>query len=165
MDVDLPTQALRDRWEDVEADLEATAAELDAEGWTTVTLHAGDVTTRPGRDGGPAGLDVMVAGNDFEALEERLADGAEFDETAVFREAAGGVAFLVCVWRDPDREVAVLAPVFYPQRGADARALAEHAREAGEVQVHVHPLRRDRVVTFTIDDPELVFPRDWFPAA
>lgn len=161
MDVDLPTQALRNRWEDVEADLEATAAELEAEGWTTVTLHAGDVTTRVGGDGESAGLSVMVAGDEFDALEQQLAAGAEFGETAVFRRAAGGVAFLACVLRDPDREVAVLVPAFYPQRGRDARTLAEHALEAGEVRLHVHPLRRDRVVTFTIEDPELVFPGDW----
>lgn len=160
MDVDLPTQALRARWEDVEADLEATAAELEAEGWTTVALHPGDVTTRSGDDG-PAGLDVMVPGNEFEAVGEQLDAGTEFRETAVFRQAAGGVAFLVCAFRDPDREVAVLVPAFYPQLGRDARALASHARDVGEVLLHVHPLRRDRAVTFTIEDPELVFPRDW----
>lgn len=161
MDDDLPTQALRERWEDVEADLEATAEELSAEGWTTVTLHPGDVTTRVGRDGGSAGLDVMVAGNEFEELTEQVEAGAAFSETAVFREASGGVAFLVCVLRDPDRRIAVLVPAFYPQTGEDARALAERAHEAGEVDLLVRPLSRERVVTFTVDDPELVFPREW----
>lgn len=161
MDVDLPTQALRDRWEDVEADLEATAQELSAEGWTTVTLHPGDVTTRVGRDGGPAGLDVMVAGNEFEELTDQVEAGAGFSETAVFRQAAGGVAFLVCVLRDPERRVAALVPAFYPQTGDDARVLAERAREEGEVRLFVRPLRRDRVVTFTVDDPALVFPPEW----
>lgn len=161
MDVDLPTETLRDRWEDVAADLEATAEELDDEGWTAVTLHPGDVTTRTGGGDGPgAGLDVLVADNEFEALAEQIADGAEFRETAVFREAAGGVVFLLCVARDPDREVAVLVPAFYPQRGRDATALAEHAREAGAVHVFVRPLQVDRRVTLTIDDPALVFPSD-----
>ena len=161
MDDDLPTQALRDRWEDVEADLEATAAELEAEGWTTVPLHPGDVTTRIGRDGGPAGLDVMVAGNEFEELTDQVEAGAAFSETAVFREASGGVAFLVCVLRDPDRRVAVLVPTFYPQTGEDVRALAERAHDEGEVRLFVRPLRRDRVVTFAVEDPALVFPTDW----
>ncbi|HKJ59859.1 MAG TPA: hypothetical protein VKA37_11560 [Halobacteriales archaeon] len=158
MDVDLPTQGLRDHWEDVEADLEATAAELEGEGWTTVTLHAGDVTTRSGRDGGAAGLDVLAPGNEFEDLLDQVEAGAAFTETAVFRQAAGGVAFLVCVLRDPDRRVAVLVPAFYPQTGEDAQALAEHAHDVGQVELHVRPLQRDRVVTFTVDDPELVFP-------
>jgi len=158
MDVDLPTQALRDRWGDVEADLDATAAELADEGWTTVSLHAGDVTTRPGRDGGPTGLDVLVPSNEFEDLTDEVEAGATFSETAVFREAAGGVAFLVFVLRDPDRRVAALVPAFYPQMGEDATALAEYAHDAGHVQLHVRPLGRDRVVTFTVDDPALVFP-------
>lgn len=159
MDVDLPTQALRDRWADVEADLDATAAELEAEGWTTVALHAGDVTTRPDDD--RPGLSVLVPGNEFEALVAELDAGASFEETAVFRSAAGGVAFLVCVLRDPDRQVATLVPVFYPQEGTAARALAEHAAATGAVHLKVHPLSRDRVVTFTIDDPDLVFPDEW----
>ena len=158
MDEDLPKQALGERWEDVEADLEALAADLDADGWTTVTLHAGDVTTLPGGDGQPAGLDVMVPGNEFESLEEQLETGAAFEETAVFREASGGVAFLVFVLRDPERGAAVLVPAFYPQQGRDARALADHALEAGAVDVHVRPLSRERVVTFTVEAPELVFP-------
>lgn len=159
MDVDLPSQALRERWGDVEADLDATADELEAEGWTTVTLHAGDVTTLMSAD--PPGLGVLVPGNEFEALEAELEDGADFSETAVFRSASGGVAFLGCVLRDPERQVAALVPAFYPQQGEDAQALAEHAAETGRVHLHVYPLNRERIVTFTIDDPELVFPDDW----
>lgn len=159
MDVDLPTAALRDRWEDLEADLEATAEELEAEGWTTVTLHAGDVTTRP--DGEPPALAVLVPGNELEALEAHLAGGVAFTETAVYRSAASGVAFLVCVLRDPDRRVAALLPAFYPQRGRAAQTLAEHARDTGELHFQVHPLSGDRAVTVTIDEPGLVFPEDW----
>lgn len=159
MDVDLPTAALRDRWEDLEADLEASADELEAEGWTTVTLHAGDVTTLP--DDNPPALAVLVPGNEFGPLEDHLADGVAFTETAVYRSAAGGVAFLLCVLRDPDRGVAALLPAFYPQRGRAAQALAAHARDTGEVHFQVHPLSRDRAVTFTIDEPGLVFPEDW----
>lgn len=160
MDHDLPTQALRERWEDVEADLDATADELEAEGWTAVTLHAGDVTSYPGDGDGSARLDVMVAGNEFEALEAQLDAGAEFDETVVFRQASGGVMFLVCVLRDPEREVAALFPAFYPQKGAAAQALADHAHETGRLQVVVRPLDRSRSVAFTIEKPELVFPEE-----
>lgn len=160
MDVDLPTQALRDHWDDVVADLEATAAELQAEDWTAVTLHPGDVTTRTGRDDAPAGLDLLVADNEFEAVTAQMDAGASFEETAVFRQASGGVTFVGCVMRDPDTRAAILIPAFYPQRGEDAQTLAAHARDVGEVRVHVRPLRRDRMVTFTIDDPALVFPAD-----
>lgn len=160
MDVDLPSQALQDHWADVEADLEATAEELEAEGWSTVAFHPGDVTTRP--TGDLPGLDVMVPGNEFEAMQATLEAGTSFDETAVFRTAGGGVAFLLCVLRDTDRRVAALVPAFYPQRGDDVQALAEHARSAGEVHLHVRPLRRDRIVTVTVDDPTLVFPDEWF---
>jgi hypothetical protein len=159
MDPDLPTQGLQQRWDDVEEDLRATAAELDADGWSTVTLHPADVTSRPDAD--PPGLDVMVPSNEFDDLEAELKAGATFADSAVFRSAAGGVAFLLCVLRDPDRRVAALVPAFYPQEGTGAQALAVHAADAGVVHLHIHPLRRDRVVTFSIDDPALVFPADW----
>lgn len=160
MDADLPTQSLQANWEDVEADLEATAEELEAEGWTTVSLHPGDVTTQTGKGDMPPGLDVMVAGNEFEALEDQLDAGASFTESAVFRRAAGGIMFLVCVMRDPDNEVAVVCPAFYPQRGESAQTLAEHAHEEGQLQIFVRPLDRSRVVSFAIGNPELVFPTD-----
>lgn len=160
MDVDLPSAALREHWDDVVSDLEAAAADLEAAGWSTLSLHAGDVTTRPGDGGTPAGLSVLVPSNDFEQLEALLADGATLDETAVYRSAAGGVVFLVCSLRDPDRQTAVLFPAFFPQRGDAARRLAERAHAAGALDVHVHPLSGDRVVTVTIEDPALVFPRD-----
>lgn len=159
MDVDLPTQAVRDRWEDLEADLDATAAELEAEGWTTVPLHVGDVTTRPRAD--PPAFEVLVPGNEFAALGTHLDAGVAFAETAVYRSAGGGVVFLLCVWRDPDARVAALFPAFYPHRGRDAMALADHARDAGAVHFRVRTLSRDRAVTFTIEDPALVFPDEW----
>lgn len=160
MDHDLPTQSLRANWEDVEADLDSTADELAAEGWTTVTLHPGDVTTQSGKGDMPPGLDVMVASNEFESLEDQLDAGASFTESAVFRRAAGGIMFLVCVMRDPDNEVAVLFPAFYPQQGESARVLAEHAHDEGRLRVFVRPLDRSRVVSFAIENPDLVFPTD-----
>lgn len=160
MDHDVPTLTLHNHWADVEADLEATAAELAAEGWTTVTLHTGDATSLVEGEPG-TGLDVMVPGNEFAALEAELEAGAAFSESAVFRQAAGGVAFLVFVLKDPKREVAALFPAFYPQQGRSAQALAEQAREAGRLKVFVRPLDRSRVVTFTIEDPSLVFPENW----
>lgn len=160
MDEDLPKRAVRDRWEDVEADLEATATELEEEGWTTVTLHAGDVTSRTGIGDRPPGLDVVVPTNEFEELEAELEAGAAFGETAVFREAAGGVMFLVCVLRDPERQVAALFPAYYPRRGQAAGELAEHAHESGRLRVYVRPLQVERTVTFSIEKPELVFPEE-----
>lgn len=156
MDVDLPSQALRDHWTGVVEDLEAQAAAYEDEGWSTLALHPGDVTTLT--EGDLEGLGVMVAGDEFSALRSLVDDGVAFTETEVFRSAAGGVAFVVCALLDPDRDVAVLVPAFYPQRGRSASALAERAREAGAVDLHVYPLSRERVVTVTVGDPALVFP-------
>ena len=160
MDHDLPSQSLRQHWEAVTDDLRATADELEAEGWETVPLYPGDVTTVTGKSELPPGLDVMVASDDFDALEAALEDGASFEETAVYRQAAGGVMFLVCVLRDPERRVATLFPAFYPQQGASVERLREHVEETDQVDVFVHPLDRERLVTFTIDKPGLVFPDD-----
>jgi len=160
MDHDLPTESLREQWEELEADLESTAGKLEADGWTTIKLPPGDVTTRIREAESESGLDVMVADNDFERLEAEVESVAEFEETAVFRRAAGGIMFLVLVLRDPEAEVAAVLPAFYPQQGEDARTLADRAHDSGRLHVFVHPLERDRVVTFTIEDPELVFPTD-----
>ncbi|MDZ7702461.1 MAG: hypothetical protein U5J98_10615 [Halobacteriales archaeon] len=102
----------------------------------------------------------MVASNEFDALEAHLGAGVEFEETAVYRQAAGGVMFLVCVLRDPDRQVAALFPAFYPQRGQAAGKLAAHAHEAGSLRIYVRPLQVERTVTFLIEEPSLVFPED-----
>lgn len=157
MDHDVPTLTLQNHWPDVEADLAATAAELQEEDWTTVTLHTGDATSLVEGELG-TGLDVLVPGDELAALEAKLADGVAFEESAVFRRAAGGVMFLVFVYRDVERQVAALFPAYYPQRGESAQALAAHAFAAGQLDVFVRPLDRSRVVTFTIEQPSLVFP-------
>lgn len=157
MDHDVPTLTLRNHWPDVEADLAATAAELQEEDWTTVTLHTGDATSLVEGELG-TGLDVLVPGDELAELEAKLADGVAFEESAVFRRAAGGVMFLVFVYRDVERQVAALFPAYYPQRGESAQALAAHAHDSGQLDVFVRPLDRSRVVTFTIEQPSLVFP-------
>lgn len=160
MDRDLPSSALRDHWQDVIADLEAMAEAYEDEGWTALALHAGDVTSKTGDD--LVGLSVLVPGDEFEALADLMDDGLAVAETEVYRSAAGGVAFLVCAALDPEQQVAVLVPAFYPQHGTSARALAEHAHEAGQVDLHIHPLSRDRAYSVTVKDPSLVFPEGWF---
>lgn len=158
MDRDLPKGAIQRHWEDVKEDLEATAKELEADGWTTVTLHTGDATSIPGREDHSPGLDVMVPGNEFERLHGVIEDGAEFTESSVFRKAAGGVVFLVFVFQDSERRVATLFPAFYPQQGTSAGDVAEHALRVGQLDLFIRPLDRERSVTFTIEDPSLVFP-------
>lgn len=157
MDHDVPTLTVKNHWPDVEDDLATTAAELEEEGWSTLTLHTGDATSLVEGELG-TGIDVLVPGDELAALEAKLADGVEFEESAVFRRAAGGVMFLVFVFRDVERQVAALFAAYYPQQGESAQALAEHAHQAGQLDVFVRPLDRSRVVTFTIEQPSLVFP-------
>jgi DNA-binding phage protein len=146
-----PPPAVEDRWEELLADADATAAEYRGRGWETLVVSTGDVTPLSGE---PFGLDVLAPGDEFEAL-EGLVEAATFDTSHVYRAEAGGVRFFVVVVEAGDEEVAVVVPAFLAvERAGD---LEERAREAGVMYTHVRPLSDDARVTFSHDDPDLFF--------
>jgi hypothetical protein len=153
-----PPAAVEEQWETLLADAEAMADEYAEEGTEPFVVHAGDVTPLTGE---PLGLDVLAPGDEFEALEELVAD-ATFEVSHVYRTEAGATRLFVVVVEgslpdsggaDPD--VAVLVPAFLSLERAPP--LEARAREAGVMYTHVRPLSNDARVTFTHDDPELFF--------
>lgn len=155
---DHPLTGSLDVWEGVVEDMEATAAEYREEGWETLELHPGDVTPLPAveeRVDGRFGLDVLVPGEEYEAL-STLVDGATFDEYDVFRAQQGGIVFLVIATKSSVTNQVVLLPAYYAV--ADADLMLKRARDEGEMQTHIRPLSGDEHVTLKQEEPETLFP-------
>lgn len=146
-----PPPAVDERWEELLADAEATAAEYRERGWETLVVTPGDVTPR---DGDPFGLDVLAPGDEFDAL-EALVEDVTFDTSHVYRAEEGAVRFVIVVVEAGDGEVAVVVPAFFDL--GRVQGLERRAREAGVMYTHVRPLSDDARVTFTHEDPGLFF--------
>ena len=150
---DVPGTHLRaaEFWDDVVADMEATAAEYEADGWETIQLHPGDVTTRvPDDESDLFGLDVLVPNDEFDAVENLLAGDVAFDSYEAFVALSDGLVLLVVAMEDADEEVAVLYPAYYDVQNADE--MLATARDAGEMRTYLRTLTNDRI-EFTHEDP------------
>ena len=138
-------------WDEMIADMEATAAEYEADGWETIQLHSGDVTTMtPDEDDPEFGLNVLVPDDEFEAVEDLVEGGVTFDCYEVFRALADGLVLFVVAMEDHDEEVAVLYPAYYDAQNAQGMLAA--AKQAGEMRTYVRTLQRDRI-EFTHEEP------------
>ena len=137
------------RWEEVIADMEATAAEYREGGWDVLELHPGDVTVL---DGERYGLDVLVPDDEFEEV-NALAAEAGFDSYEVYRAEEAGVTFVLVVLEDAETERAVCCPAYYDE--SEAEEMLHHANEEDVMYTHIRPLADDRAVTFSYHDPHL----------
>lgn len=146
--MDNPFGEVVDHWEAVVADMEATAAAYEDDGWTTVQLHPGDVTVFEEPD---VGFDVVVPGEEFERLRETV-DGRAFDSYDVYRGEGGAQVFCLVALESAADDAAVLVPVYY---GRDDRELLA---SAGALTTRVRPLADEEAVTFAHEDPDPFFP-------
>lgn len=140
-------------WDDIVADMEATADEYESEGWEAHQLHPGDVTTRspdPESDDDLFGLDVLVPNNEFDAVEELLEGGVAFDAYEAFRATGDGLVLLMVAMEDNDEEVAVLYPAYYDPQ--DAQAMLAVADRESEMRTYLRTLTNERI-EFTHEDP------------
>ncbi|WP_246022907.1 DUF7529 family protein [Halosimplex halophilum] len=144
--------AVREHWEDLIGDMEATAAEFEDAGWETLQLHPGDVTAVTGDRWG---FDVLVPDDEFERLREWV-DAGDFDEHDVYR-VESGIHFALVVLKDEGGERAVCCPLYYDD--AAVEGLGEVAAGEGRVYTHVRNLAEE-YVTFSHEEPELFFPAD-----
>lgn len=151
-----PFAKLSNHWEDILADMEATAAEYREGGWEAMELHPGDVTAiAPDDEDDTFGLDVLVPGDEFDDLEARVEGGAAFGSYQVYRGEGSGLVLLLVVMEDEADELAVLFPAYFdPSQASEMR---KAALSSGKMYSHVRPLDRRNVVTFTHDDPALFF--------
>ncbi|MBP1986309.1 DUF7529 family protein [Halolamina salifodinae] len=161
MDPGHPLQGMTDLWEDTVDDMAATAAELREAGWETVELHPGAVTPLPrleaddGYEDDRMGFDVLVPGNEFEAVQAAV-EGAEYDEYEAYNAQANGVVFAVVVMKAEAAGRVVLIPVYY--KIEDAEETVERIEAAGESRLYVRPLDDSDRVLFTQQAPEALLP-------
>lgn len=155
-----------DFWEAVMDDMAATAAEYRETGWDVTELHPGDVTPLPAGEDPEAeggylddrtGLDVLVPGDEFRAVEE-LAETLAFDAFDAYTAREGDVLFAVVVMQATDGETAVALPLYY--RLEEATATLRRVRDADEMRTFVRPLDDERRVVFTQADADPFVPED-----
>ncbi|MFC7139236.1 hypothetical protein ACFQMA_05210 [Halosimplex aquaticum] len=144
--------AVREHWDDLIGDMEATAAEFEAACWDVLELHPGDVTAVTGERWG---FDVLVPDDEFEQLREWV-DAGDFDEHDVYR-VESGIVFALVVLKDATDERAVCCPLYYDD--AAVEGLGEIAAREGLLYTHVRNLAEE-YVTFTHEEPALFFPDD-----
>ncbi len=143
-----PAERVAGHWEDVIADMEATAEGYREADWGVLELHPGDVTVLDDEQG----LDVLVPDDEFEEL-EALAAEATFGSYEVYRAEESGIVFALVVLEDTDGERAVCCPVYYERD--DIERLKRHIGDGGVLYTHLRPLADDRAVTFSYEDPDL----------
>ena len=160
-----PLSGATELWEAVIDDMEATAAEYEADGWETVTCHPGDVVPLPTRtallngvDVDRVGLDVLVPGNEFETLTVAVEDET-FAEYDAFRAENGPVVFLVIAMKG--ESVVVLFPVYYDTQQAEI--MLKRVAERGELRTYLRPLDDSERVVFSQSEPERLLPTDFDP--
>lgn len=155
------TDAERTPWEATLEDMESMAAELDANGWETLSIVAGD-TAAVAPDAGPEGDDRfglvhVVQGDDADRLEGLLeGDGHAFASSEAYVAVVDGTEYVVTVVRDPDRRTAVLIAGAFEYRRADD--CFEAARREGAIYTHLQRLDGTHVAAFEHDDPTLFEP-------
>lgn len=142
--------AFRQHWDDIVADMAATAAELRDEGRQVLELHPADVTV-VARD--RRGFDVLVPDDEFEQLRTWV-DAAAFPDHRVYR-ADTGLVFLLVVLDDPDAGRAVCCPLYYEP--TEAESLRQLAAADGVLRTHVRRLSEEYVV-LTHEDAEPFLP-------
>ncbi|MDZ5811169.1 hypothetical protein U4E84_07400 [Halorubrum sp. AD140] len=139
-----------ERWGDVVADSDATAAEYRERGWTAIAVHPGDVN--PVADA--ARIDALLPGSEFDEANETV-DGAAVDAVRVYAAAADGVEYRLVVAEDGDASVAVCVPTYLG--AAEFDALRTAAGERGTLTLRLRPLDDRDVVEFEVTDPDVFF--------
>ena len=143
---------VRDHWDDIVADMEATAGEYRERGWETLELHPGQVWPEFDDDA----FDVLLPDSEYEALVE-FVDAGDVDDYDVFRAEVAMVFFLL-VLRDEERKRAVLLPGYYDF--GHGKKLYYGLADGQSLGVSAHRLREDGEVAFALDRPNEFFPEE-----
>lgn len=157
-DPDDPAKArVESVWDDLLADLAATAEEYRDEGWETLELHPGDVTALSGQYGDRVGFDLLIPDDEYRDVEVWFDAGLTVDGYEVYRSTVDGVVFLLVAVRDEDARRAVLFPAYYSLDDDRALAMFESTVRAGTLHTYLRRLSGD-YVELEHEDPELLAP-------
>ncbi|QDX40219.1 hypothetical protein [Salarchaeum sp. JOR-1] len=154
--------AKKDAWAQTLADMDALAEELEADGWRTVTLRAGDTATKgldsnddPEDDDVRYGIVHVVPDNDAAAFADAFRDDG-FPVYDVYRAEVDGRVFFVTELRDPETETAIFIAGNFLRHYA--QPLVEAAVEHGRLYTHVQRLDGTHLGSFEHDGYEKFFP-------
>lgn len=151
---DRATQVASMHWETLLEECQALTAELSEDGWETLIVQPGTVTTVYEHE--RCGLDVLVPKNQYEPLSEWVEEGEiAFPRSEVYCREEAEVVLLVVVMQDPEARKAVVFPAYYGREGAEQ--LFERANEEGSLQTYLRKLNGDMVVV-SHDDPDIFRP-------
>lgn len=146
-------------WAATIEDMQETAAELERNGWSVLTLTAGDTSAEAPSDGESDrfGMVYVVGDDDGEAFEEAH-DAGTFPRYEVYRGERAGRVFLVTVLLDPGTETAILLAGTYERD--EARGCLRAAAESGTMYTHLHLLDGTHLGSFEHESYEKFFPDD-----
>jgi len=137
--------------------MDATAEELESEGWETLTIPAGDAApvTPEGSHTDRHGYAYVIPGDEAERFEAVFVpDG--FPRTELYRATSSTHLFLLTVFLDPPTGTAVLlAGVLERGSLSDCRRAA---LEQGVMYSHLFTVDATHLGSFEHDDPAPFFP-------
>jgi hypothetical protein len=136
-------------WDDVIGDMERTAEEYEEQGWKSITLYVGDVTTIVETD--EPNLDILVPDNQFGGV-ETLVENTEgsFETYDVYRQGRGDLIFLVVVAKNPTAGVAIFIPSYYSTNSD--KDFVRTAREQNVIRTHLRSLSDESSISFEHED-------------
>lgn len=146
-------------WQATIEDMQETAAELESNGWSVLTLTAGDTSVEAPSDGESDrfGMVYVIGDDDGEAFKEAH-DAGSFPRYEVYRGERAGRVFLVTVLLDPGTETAILLAGTYERE--EARGCLQAAAEAGTMYTHLHLLDGTHLGSFEHERYEKFFADD-----
>jgi hypothetical protein len=151
---DQTTQVASMHWETLLEECRAIAAEFSEDGWETLVVQPGTVTSVYERE--RCGLDVLVPKNQYEPLAEWVEEEEiTFPHSEVYCREETEVVLLVVVMQDPESRKAVVFPAYYGRE--DEEELFERASKEGELNTYLRKLNGEMVV-FAHDDPDIFRP-------
>lgn len=145
-----------DAWRRTVTEMQSIASSLEADGWETATIRAGNTAPEPPElgDTGRFGFVFTVPGTEEQAIERVIAD-ADVEEYSVYRRVFDSTAFIVVelVAPDPRRALLIAGAVDTD----DAAELESAAMERGEMYTHIRLLDGTELGSVRHDEPAAFF--------
>ncbi|MDY6765168.1 MAG: hypothetical protein SV377_05715 [Halobacteria archaeon] len=156
-----PNVEAMSRWEEVLADMEATASEYRDQGWDATELHPGDVAMVLPDEQDDPGIDIILPKDEFQALQDHGMEDGGFDTIEAFQAGSPDFVYLLLAIEDTDSKHVVLTPAYY-QVTEDARGLFEHAIKQGKIDIFLRTLTGEEIVV-SHKNPGLLAPPEFNP--
>ncbi|WP_433628795.1 DUF7529 family protein [Halomicrococcus sp. NG-SE-24] len=147
----------KDAWQRTLDDMEATAEELEAEGWDVVAIPASHTAPEhpEAGDSDRFGFVYVIPDNYVDEFTEAFEAGS-FPKYRVYRNEMGSRVFQLTEFLDPESETVILVAGTYEMMHAPA--LVKTAMREDEMYSHVQTLDETVHGSFRHDDYEKFFP-------